>query len=117
MERARCLRLVVDGREIEPFEQQTLSTPHCFELTGLEAGKHEFTLISDNSYPGLPHDDIVYSSAATDETQTNWKRFVGLCASAHRIGSVRLIDCAFIRGRDGVTVKVEVDAGRCHMQA
>lgn len=109
VERARCLRLVVDGREIEPFEQQTLSTPHCFELTGLEAGKHEFTLISDNSYPGLPHDDIVYSSAATDETQTNWNGLLGYVRL--RTESAVFIDRLRVYPRaDGVTVKVEVDA-------
>lgn len=34
-------------------------------------------LLSDNSYPRLPHDAIVYSSAATDETQTNWNGVLG----------------------------------------
>lgn len=33
--------------------------------------------MSDNSYQGLPHDDILYSSAATDETQTNWNGVLG----------------------------------------
>ncbi len=37
----------------------------------------ELTLVSDNSYPGLPHDAIVFSSAATDETQTNWNGVLG----------------------------------------
>lgn len=34
-------------------------------------------MIADNSYPGWPHDAIVFSSAATDETQTNWNGLMG----------------------------------------
>ena len=76
-ERARCLRLLVDGKEVPHFTEGTLSTPHVFEVTGLLNGDHEIALLSDNSYPGLPHDAIVYSSAATDETQTNWNGVLG----------------------------------------
>ena len=76
-ERARCLRLFLDGREIPDFREPSISTPHVFELTKYWKGNHELTLLSDNSYPGLPHDNIVYSSAATDETQTNWNGVLG----------------------------------------
>ncbi len=76
-ERARCLRLLLDGREIPDFREPSISTPHVFELTQYWKGDHEITLLSDNSYPGLPHDNIVYSSAATDETQTNWNGVLG----------------------------------------
>lgn len=77
-ERARCLRLWIDDREVEPLQGSgTLSTPYVFEVTGLLTGNNKITLVSDNSYPGLPHDDIVYSSAATDETQTNWNGILG----------------------------------------
>lgn len=105
-ERARCLRLWVDGQEVPAFRRPSISTPHIFEVTerfagetggaGMsedpvgeaEAGKcllpgegegpvHDVVLVADNSYPGLPHDDIVYSSAATDETQTNWNGVLG----------------------------------------
>lgn len=76
-ERARCLRLLLDGEEIPDFLPPTISTPHVFELTGRWRGEHEITLLSDNSYPGLPRDAIVYSSAATDETQTNWNGVLG----------------------------------------
>lgn len=76
-ERARCLKLLVDGREIPDFTEPSVSTPHVFEITGLLTGNNELTLISDNSYPGLPHDAIVFSSAATDETQTNWNGVLG----------------------------------------
>ncbi len=76
-ERARCLRLLLDGKEIPDFREPSISTPHVFELTKYWKGSHELTLLSDNSYPGLPHDSIVYSSAATDETQTNWNGVLG----------------------------------------
>ena len=79
-ERARVLRLAVDGEESEVFRQGTLSTPYIFELTGVTPGEHELTFFSDNSYPGMPKDAICYSSAATDETQTNWNGILGnLC--------------------------------------
>ena len=79
-ERARVLRLAVDGEECEVFRQGTLSTPYIFELTGVTPGEHEVTFFSDNSYPGMPKDAICYSSAATDETQTNWNGILGnLC--------------------------------------
>lgn len=76
-ERARVLRLLVDGQEIPDFKKPSISTDHIFEVTGLLKEGSELTLLSDNSYPDLPHDAIVYSSAATDETQTNWNGVLG----------------------------------------
>ena len=76
-ERARVLRLLVDGREVPDFIEPSISTEHIFEVTGLINEDSELTLFSDNSYPGLPRDAIVYSSAATDETQTNWNGVPG----------------------------------------
>ena len=79
-ERARALRLLVDGEACSVFRQGTLSTPYIFELTGAAPGEHEFTFLSDNSYPGMPKAAIYYSSAATDETQTNWIGILGECS-------------------------------------
>lgn len=76
-ERARALKLLVDGIECKEFVHGTLSTPYIFELTGVKPGEHELTFVSDNSYPGMPKDAICYSSAATDETQTNWNGVIG----------------------------------------
>jgi hypothetical protein len=80
-ERARCLRLRVDGQEVPDFREPSVSTPHVFEVTDFlspkEGTEHTIVLMSDNSYQGLPHDDILYSSAATDETQTNWNGVLG----------------------------------------
>ena len=92
-ERARALRLLVDGEACAVFRQGTLSTPYIFELTGAAPGEHEFTFLSDNSYPGMPKAAICYSSAATDETQTNWNGILGECSMYTRpqnfIDSVR----------------------------
>lgn len=79
-ERARALRLLVDGEACSVFRQGTLSTPYIFELTGAAPGEHEFTFLSDNSYPGMPKAAIYYSSEATDETQTNWNGILGECS-------------------------------------
>lgn len=79
-ERARALRLLVDGEACAVFRQGTLSTPYIFELTGAAPGEHEFTFLSDNCYPGMPKAAICYSSAATDETQTNWNGILGECS-------------------------------------
>jgi len=77
VERARCLRLFIDGQEVAPFEPPTLSTPQVFEATGRVHAGSEIVLLSDNSYPDLPRADIVNASAATDETQTNWNGLLG----------------------------------------
>ena len=74
------LFVLVDGEACSVFRQGTLSTPYIFELTGAAPGEHEFTFLSDNSYPGMPKAAIYYSSAATDETQTNWNGILGECS-------------------------------------
>ncbi len=75
-ERARVLTLSVDHQEV-PARQGSLSTPYVFEVTGLVNHGSVIEITSDNSYEGLPRDNIVYSSAATDETQTNWNGLIG----------------------------------------
>lgn len=76
-ERARHLGLFIDGEEVGHDTEPSLSTPHIFEVTDQLNGNNEILLISDNSYPGLPYDAITYSSAVTDETQTNWNGILG----------------------------------------
>lgn len=112
VERARCLRLLVDGLEMPHFVEGTISTPHIFEITDALLGEqteHTLTLLSDNSYPGLPHDAIVYSSAATDETQTNWNGILGYFRIRQEeqvfISSIRV----YPQG-DKATVYVEISA-------
>lgn len=108
-ERARCLRLFLDGAELPPYEEPTLSTPHIFEAKNLSCGEHELTFLSDNSYPGLPHDDIVYSSAATDETQTNWNGLLGYVRLREE-EPVFLSRLRVYPQGETLTVKAELDA-------
>ena len=77
IERARHLRLFVNGKEAPLCHPACISAPYVFELTGLMTGDDELTFLSDNSCPGWPREAIVYSSAATDETQTNWNGLLG----------------------------------------
>ena len=77
VERARHLRLLVNGEEIPPYDPPSISTPYTFEVTGKLCGDDQIVFLSDNSYPGWPRDAIVYSSAASDETQTNWNGLLG----------------------------------------
>lgn len=107
IERARCVRVYLDGEEISSYEEQTISTPHVFELTGHE-GIHRLRVESDNSYPGLPHDAIVYSSAATDETQTNWNGLLGYIRLREENKSF-LSQVRVYPKKDGCEVRVELD--------
>jgi len=77
IERARKLSVSLNGSDLLPFEDGTLSTPYIFEVTGLIRDENELVFNSDNSYEGWPREAILYSSAATDETQTNWNGLLG----------------------------------------
>ena len=76
-ERSRRLSLRLNGQEISQCVEGCISAPYVFEVTGLVTGRDTWELTCDNSYPGWPHDAIVFSSAATDETQTNWNGLLG----------------------------------------
>ena len=76
-ERSRQLSLAVNGQPVSPVYPANISSPYVFEITGMLTGEDEITLTCDNSYPGWPREDIVFSSAATDETQTNWNGVIG----------------------------------------
>lgn len=109
-ERARALRLLVDGREVQDFMEPSVSTEHIFEVTGCLKEGSELTLLSDNSYPGWPRDAIVYSSAATDETQTNWNGVLGnFCLRTE--GQVFVGDIRVYPAGNTVTVKMKLYAG------
>ena len=111
--RARHLRLLVDGQEVAPFEEPTISTPYVFEVTGLVKPGSQVELISDNSYPGWPHDAIVYSSAATDETQTNWNGVLGDLGLRDE-APVFLRSVRVYPGEETLSVQVEVSAAHLH---
>ena len=110
-ERARHLRLLVNGREAPLARPACLSAPYIFEITGLATGRDEFVFLSDNSYPGWPRDAIVYSSAASDETQTNWNGLLGCLR-------LRTEDPDFVSGvrvyphGNKVGVRVDLDLSR-----
>ena len=76
VERSRELSLTVNGKKAERLTG-SLSAPYLFETEALRDGENELVFISDNSYEGLPAGAIKYSSAATDETQTNWNGLLG----------------------------------------
>ena len=111
VERARMLRLVINGQEAPRCRPATLSTPHVFEITGLATGNDTFQFLSDNHYTGWPRDAIVYSSAASDETQTNWNGLLGTFRI--RIEQpVFFSDLRVLPGDRELRVTVETDAAR-----
>ena len=111
VERARHLRLLVNGEEIAPYDPPSICTPYIFEVTGKLAGDDQIIFLSDNSYPGWPRDAIVYSSAASDETQTNWNGLLGYfrlrTEEKDFVSSVRV----YTAGQNA-EVRVELDLSR-----
>ena len=77
VERSRHLSLWINGSSVPAHTEGSVSTPWVFEVTGRMTGQDTIACVADNSYPGWPHDAIVFSSAATDETQTNWNGLLG----------------------------------------
>lgn len=77
-ERSRELTLQVNGNPVPAYVQGTVSTPYIYEITDfVSQGENSIALCCDNSYPSWPREGIVFSSAATDETQTNWNGILG----------------------------------------
>ncbi len=108
-ERSRALSLKINGHEV-PAIRGSLSTPYVFEVTGLLQNGSLIELISDNSYPGLPYQDILYSSAATDETQTNWNGIIGeFCIETKPSVFIRFLN-VYPKG-DKADVSVSLDLG------
>lgn len=115
-ERTRRLSLRVNGRDVPHFLPATLSAPNVFEVTGLLTGRDELALTCDNRYPGWPRDDILYSSAATDETQTNWNGVLGeFCL---RVEEPVFIHAVRVYPREGaLDVCVDISADRAWQAA
>ena len=109
VERARHLRLLVNGREAPLCRPATLSAPYVFEVTGLVTGRDCFRFLSDSSYPGWPRDAIVYASAASDETQTNWNGLLGTLRLRTE-QPVFLSDVRVYPSGEDVRVDTEIDA-------
>ena len=76
-ERARHVKLYVNGQEAPWYQPVSISTPYVFEITPYVTGNDSFLFLSDNTYPGWPYEPIIRSSAAADETQTNWNGMLG----------------------------------------
>lgn len=77
IERSRKLTAVLNGKKLSEYIYGTLSTPWIYEVTDIIENSNELCLISDNSYQGWPAAAIKYSSAASDESQTNWNGIIG----------------------------------------
>ena len=110
MERSRKQGILINGKTPDTVYPGTVSTPAVYEATELlHRGNNEIRLNCDNAYTGWPHDAIVYSSAATDETQTNWNGFVGIMRIRwERNNFIRAI--RVYPGTTGARVEIEVDA-------
>ncbi|MBQ8541557.1 MAG: hypothetical protein IJ435_08820 [Clostridia bacterium] len=77
VERTRQLKLFVNGCEAKEYVKGSLSTPYVFEVTDLLKKENEIVFKCSNLYDNLPKDAIKFSSAATNETQTNWLGILG----------------------------------------
>lgn len=108
-ERSRKLMLRINGEVIKPYTPGTMSTPYVFEITDYITDENTIELICDNSYKDWPHDAILYSSAATDETQTNWNGILGYL----RLRNEKNVFISQVRvyPQSGyLTVKIDIDA-------
>lgn len=108
-ERSRKLSLRINGKDVPEHVRGSVSTAYSFEITDyVQVGTNEIELCSDNSYTDWPHDAIAYSSAATDETQTNWSGIIGYLRlrreNADFISAVRVYPDG-----DRINVVIEID--------
>ena len=109
VERARVLHLFIDEAEVPLFMPASLATPWVFEVTGRLNGTHSVTIISDNSYRGLPYEEIVTSNMASEDTQTNWNGLLGYVRL--REETEVFVDALDVRPKDNeVEVRVEISA-------
>ena len=75
LERTRSTRVWVDGRDVGGDD--SLSTPHVYELGSLAPGRHAITVRVDNASDVFDLPGVRRSHAATEHTQTNWNGVVG----------------------------------------
>ena len=68
-------RLLIDGKDLGQM-QESLVSPHLFNIKGLSEGKHIFTLIIDNSkLHEISVDNLAHSY--TNDTQIMWNGVLG----------------------------------------
>ena len=112
VERSRLLSLRVNGTDARLLQEGTLSTPWRFETGALAKGENELCFTADNSYPGWPAGAILYSSAATDETQTNWNGLLGEITLEEKPPAF-LMDARLVCGSETETeLQAELSVGR-----
>ncbi|WP_026651762.1 glycoside hydrolase family 2 TIM barrel-domain containing protein [Butyrivibrio proteoclasticus] len=111
-ERTRAAALIIDGQNV-PLRSFSLSAPVRFEVTDYLKKGSLIEIVVDNTYPGMPYRDITFSSAATDETQTNWNGVLGNIFIDEKepvfISSAYVYP--FVDGADSVSLMIEIDAG------
>ena len=77
IERAKKLDLYIDNQIVDPVYPLNITTISMWDVTDRLTGNNQIRIISDNSYEGWPAEDIIASSASTDETQTNYNGLLG----------------------------------------
>lgn len=115
-ERSRQLTLEVNGKSVMPCAEPTLSTPYVFEITEHVTGRDTLTLTCDNSYPGWPYEALTKSSAAADETQTNWNGVLGFLRL--RMEEPVFVEAVYVYPhRDTLDVCVTINAAQAYCGA
>ena len=74
LERTKLTRVYVDGKYVGT--SNNISTPQRFALDTLAPGRHDLTIVVDNS-KGVPEQIYGNSHAYTEDTQTNWNGIIG----------------------------------------
>ena len=74
LERTKLTRVYVDGKYVGT--SNNISTPQRFTLGALAPGRHDLTIVVDNS-KGVPEQIYGNSHAYTEDTQTNWNGIIG----------------------------------------
>ena len=74
LERTKPSWVYLDGVLVDSCNN--ISTPQRFTLPALKAGRHQLTVVVDNSR-GVPEQIYGSSHAYTEDTQTNWNGIVG----------------------------------------
>ncbi len=109
-ERSRKLSAFLNGKELSPAVPGTLSTPWIYEVTGLLREENTLCFLVDNTYEGWPASAIEYSSAATDESQTNWNGIIGKIGIMEKPPVfIKHVRCTAAEG--SLHVDVQIDAG------
>ena len=74
LERTKLTRVYVDGKYVGT--SNNISTPQRFILGRLSSGRHDLSIMVDNSR-GVPEQIYGNSHAYTEDTQTNWNGIIG----------------------------------------